>query len=548
MYVWMHSLSSIHSLFIDNINTDLSISNLSCITSNGNSFGSYKYISTIKLSNLIIQPIINADIVSDEDTDTLITIVSDNSATIENIQIYNYNNKGIFGIDTKILTMKNLMMLNTEYNYQKIIYFAYIDRNIYDNSSITATNILIENYYIYNFLWCLLYKDVSLVTYTFNDIKIVHSSFNILFAFQHFKYSNILMNNIKVDTNNEPNGDFDRLNWEEIILGCIALSETNVSVTNSVFSNLIFKWPSIPVLLYFNLMTNSKIYLNNITFINNYNTPNLTNSNNWAMIHIESSINTDIVISNSVFKNNHNFIAMIECAEDSYCNINITNCIFDGNINGFYNEIHMINGILLESNAFGTVYITNSTFIGTSNVSSNYYGINYQFWYQNDSNIIVNGLISINGSTSGETSENTVTSTTGYNYTDYTTATHINITHRTPSKSHSKSESNQAIIIIIVGVSVGVICLCFVILKCFERKYRLKYAKINENISMKIGNNYNINLKKSKKKNRNDAMISNDHNNDEIELESTTSENEVNIPKNSPQQWKKSKPQKYLRV
>ena len=64
-----------------------------------------------------------------------------------------------------------------------------------------------------------------------------------------------------------------------------------------------------------------------------------------------------VIIDNCTFENNLDFTALVHCRTSSNCRVNISNSVFDGNIHGYYAAVQIVNGIVLEENAYGKVYI-----------------------------------------------------------------------------------------------------------------------------------------------------------------------------------------------
>ena len=85
-----------------------------------------------------------------------------------------------------------------------------------------------------------------------------------------------------------------------------------------------------------------------------------TSSTSKGLIYIDDSYNIQFI--NCTFKNNSNFISMIQCDSYSYCEISIINSKFINNVDATYSYRSMINGILLESYAYSTITIKNTCF------------------------------------------------------------------------------------------------------------------------------------------------------------------------------------------
>ena len=130
---------------------------------------------------------------------------------------------------------------------------------------------------------------------------------------------------------------------------------------NSLFINMLFS--STGSLFYFKTSdtttTVSQVTIRNVTFENN-----VGGSDEYGLITFYSRF--EIYIDNCVFNNNSNFIALIQCRENSYCRLNISNTVFKDNTGGDYHGRQVVNGIVLDANASGEVYVENSVFLVSS--------------------------------------------------------------------------------------------------------------------------------------------------------------------------------------
>ena len=160
-------------------------------------------------------------------------------------------------------------------------------------------------------------------------------------------------------------------------------------IMNSTISNLILgssgvvllidsiKKPDLDSIIEIQMYTND-IYLTDVTF------EDIIGNNSIGIIDLRTNKwngTNNIFIDACTFQNNINFTSMIHCAQESNCNIYISNSIFDGNTGGTYYDAAAINAIILESGANGNVFIESTVFYGSQN------GNNTLFWDESDSNI-----------------------------------------------------------------------------------------------------------------------------------------------------------------
>ena len=139
-------------------------------------------------------------------------------------------------------------------------------------------------------------------------------------------------------------------------------------MTNVKFSNFVFSSSSV-IGIYLGITSgNSTIYMKNVSFVNLE-----ANGNAYGLIYISDSYN--VIISDSTFENNINFIGLIHCNDYSYCDVSIKNSIFVNNIAGYG---CLENLFYFEHASYATVIIKDNTFYGEPSI-----------YYDDTSNVII---------------------------------------------------------------------------------------------------------------------------------------------------------------
>ena len=221
--------------------------------------------------------------------------------------------------------------------------FGDMDGDIY------LSNIVLSNYITSNTFY---FKDNDYVTTTLTNIILDNVYGGTFFTFFGQTGADVVMDNINVNGNGH-GLKHDILDFSGNYYG-------SFTVRDSIFSNFIFG--SFAIGFYFDYVSahSPDIVISNVTF-----SSLIAGSNNYAygLIYVDDAFS--ISIDNCTFENNTNFGAIVECSQDSYCNVNVTNSIFINNMmQGIecYNNEPIISGFYLPNGAYGSMIITNNVF------------------------------------------------------------------------------------------------------------------------------------------------------------------------------------------
>ena len=209
-------------------------------------------------------------------------------------------------------------------NDELYLYFAYLDSTDY----VLLKSIYISNYEIYNYF---IYQDFTDIVY-FDNITLFDISGNRLFYLWFCDYT--YFENVNIDGN-----------YGTLTNTIIRTQQSDyLDFVNCLFSSYIMDTNNYGV-FYFGIGSDN-IYLYNVTF------ENIESNGIFGLIYFPQTSN-NIIIDNCLFRNNTNFIAMIQCEQS--CDLIINNTVFDNNIaNGICygsDNNNVNNGILLNDDA-----------------------------------------------------------------------------------------------------------------------------------------------------------------------------------------------------
>ena len=248
-----------------------------------------------------------------------------------------------------------------EMGYSDYVYFDNINvvpKSLGDDDSD------IELAYIYN---------VQYGEFTWQNMYIKNYYSSDMTYFSSFSYSNVYFNNITVE--NVYGGSF----WQFVSGNTMNLTMDHIYMngygralearfvyyssnyystaifSNSIYENYVLEQAAVG--FYFDSEPYwSTIYFENVIF------RDLFSESAYGLIYIEDAF--EVVIKNCTFTNNTDFVSLVHCAPDSYCNVTITDSTFDNNTGQCHEYTDVNNGILLYDDSHARLTIENSLFIG----------------------------------------------------------------------------------------------------------------------------------------------------------------------------------------
>ena len=296
------------------------------------------YADNVKLSNMII------DAQTGDTSQAGGAVYHQNTVYFKatNIDIYdaasNANALFFFHYAT-ISIIKNITVMPIYRSYD--VYKMYFLRVNIVYHYLVLENIMIREYYTSMLFQIVNHDDASV---TMKNITIYDVSGYYFFYFYHGYYSNVTMENIYINVNDGQ--------VTSALFYYLQNYYSTFIISNSIISNIIFDASG--NLFWFDqgYSTYDKIYFNNVIFKNMYG------GDTYGMIYVNSAF--EIEMNNVTFQDNMNFTALIQCSSGSNCKINITNCLFDGNLHGYYqgkNILHTILFLFLRVCFFLILYV-----------------------------------------------------------------------------------------------------------------------------------------------------------------------------------------------
>ena len=380
--------------------------------------------------------------------------------------------------------------------------------NDFITNNITIDNLHVEDHYVRRLFY---FGNCQMTNITVRNIILDNVNGDYFFIFYLTHDGNALLESIHFD------GKGKKI--ENDFLYVTVNEDQQFTITNCVFKNIILSQSA-------TLFKFERVYPNtNIIFISDIEFTDINmmqGIDGYGMIYFDYNVPAQVIISNCTFNNNSNISALIQCAINSYCRINITNTVFNTNIGGNYDEIQMINGIILDEGANGVVYINASTFVGIGNTT-------HTFWYKNDSTIKFVGdentfvidatspthLPTYNLTTVGMTT-NTPTPEESVQTQNPTISPSIN-EYSDKKKKNNESES-LLLILIVTAILFVTICGIAVVFLFVKSKNRRNFVGDNNKLKDKVLMPQRINID-----------VNGNHNLNIVEIASTSPTNEPQI-------------------